>query len=152
MERIDWEEEEKSRTVGWEGAGKDGWAKGAKEQDKAGRIEGDTGPRARKPRFSDFMARLLVLLDVSDTRDFVKKGGLELDFSVTGVCSSFPVVFFGRRSSLLPSAKIPAMLRTARALNGLRRFSTLGSESFLSGTSSVYIEEMYAAYKKSPTR
>ena len=45
------------------------------------------------------------------------------------------------------------MLRTAaRAANGLKRFSTLGSESFLSGTSSVYIEEMYAAYKRAPGR
>lgn len=84
---------------------------------------------------------------MSDTRAFVKKGGLEW--------SIFPVVLLirlSRSSCPIKPAQNPAMLRTARALNGLKRFSTLGSESFLSGTSSVYIEEMYAAYKKSPTR
>ena len=44
-------------------------------------------------------------------------------------------------------------LRLSRGLGQGRYFSSnLGAETFLSGTSSVYIEEMYAAYKKSPGR
>ena len=33
-----------------------------------------------------------------------------------------------------------------------RALSSLSGESFLSGTSAVYVEEMYAAYKQNPSR
>ena len=45
-----------------------------------------------------------------------------------------------------------ALGRLHRLSQPSSRSFSLSGESFLSGTSAVYVEEMYAAYKKSPAR
>ena len=43
-------------------------------------------------------------------------------------------------------------LAAGRGAPARRALSSLSGESFLSGTSAVYVEEMYAAYKQNPSR
>ena len=52
-------------------------------------------------------------------------------------------------ASLVRQSRVHCLPRQAV---GARLSSSLSGESFLSGTSAVYVEEMYAAYKKSPAR